>query len=285
MKIRIKLVLVALLTFLFPDQSSAQVMTASSNTFYFNKNSLLIVSDSNTRSAFLCNILADRAGNQSPLIGTGSWEDKGKEVQVSSLLYFDLSSINYIHPNDILRAWLLMAPIHSNLAVFNQEFARIRIRRVLEKWEDSSATWSTQPAVTSQYSYSYSLKKPDTSNFYRFNVTRLIRQMKKSGNFGFEISFNETENKEEFGRLYYSPKVGESELRPMLIIEVADDIPIYHFYTNSQDQQPYNFHSFNQQMPMYDRQQIVEYMKEPIISTTPVTPIPAPPPPPKKSEN
>ena len=281
MKIRHMLALMILLPFLHPCQCMAQAETVSYHTISYQKNSLLILSDSTTRSALLCNMLADRPGSLSPLIGTGSWEDKGKDVQVSSLLYFDLGSINNIPPNDIIKAWLLMAPIHSSLEVFNPEFTKIRIRRVSEQWEDSTATWSNQPAITSQYSYSYSLKKPDTSHFYRFNVTRLIRQMKKSGNFGFEISFNETDNKNEFGRLYYSPKVEDPDLRPMLIIEVADEITQNRYFTNTGTMKPDNFRSFNQQMPMYDPQKMVEYMKIPAGATDSAVP----PPPPKKSDN
>lgn len=279
-----KLVMIALIALADPGMTRAQALTASSNTFLYEENSLLIISDSTTKSTLLCNILADRSGSQSPLIGTGVWEEKGKNVQVSSLLYFDLSSIKEIRPEDIDKAWLLMVPIHTSLDVFNPSFTKIRIRRVSENWEDSTATWSNQPAVTSQYSYSYSLKKPDTTSYYKFNVTRLVRQMKKSGNFGFEISFNEEENKDAFGRLYYSPRVEDPALRPMLLIQLAD-IRGYNynrFYTTTQDNRVENFNSFNRIMPMYDRQQMIEYMKQPDVRPADAAP---PPPPPKKSDN
>ena len=98
-----KLVMIALIALADPGMTRAQALTASSNTFLYKENSLLIISDSTTKSTLLCNILADRSGSQSPLIGTGVWEEKGKNVQVSSLLYFDLSSIkgrgyNIYHP-------------------------------------------------------------------------------------------------------------------------------------------------------------------------------------------
>lgn len=282
MKIRYKLAVMAFLLFLDPGSIKAQALNTSSNTFYYKDNSLLIISDSTTRSVLLCNILADRSGSESPIIGTGIWKDKGKDVQVSSLLYFDLSSINNIQAEDIDKAWLLMVPIHSSLEVFNPAFTKIRIRRVSENWKDSTATWSNQPAVTSQYSYSYSLKKPDTGNYYQFNVTRLVRQMKKSGNFGFEISSDPGDNNEEFGRLYYSPQFEDPELRPLLIIKLADVRSLNIDFSKTRFDQADNFNSFNKALPMYDRVQMLEYMKPPVVRPEPHNDTP---PPPVKSDN
>ncbi len=258
-----------------PVQVKAQIMASAGTTFLqYRQNSVVFLSDSTTRSALLCNLLADQCGAQSPLIGTGNWDENGNNVQVCSLLYFDLTSLAGINQNDILKAWLLMVPVSSKLDVFNPSFTKIRIRRVEEPWNDSITNWSNQPSISSQYGYNYSLNKPDTNNYYRFNVTRLVRQMKKSGNFGFEISFNDKENPNPFGRLYYSPREEDSQLRPMLIIQIADDV-IGHYYYSQADRsnQIDNFASFNRTMPMYDRTQMIEYMKPPV---TPPAPAPAP---------
>ncbi len=280
MKKGISLLFLCLCATLLSITLKAQIMPAAGTTIIqYKQNSVVFLSDSTTRSALLCNLLANQCGAHSPLIGTGNWDENGKNVQVSSLLYFDLTSLAGINQNDIVKAWLLMVPVSSKLDVFNPSFTKIRIRRVEEPWNDSITNWSNQPSISSQYAYNYSLNKPDTNNYYRFNVTRLVRQMKKSGNFGFEISFNDKENPNPFGRLYYSPREEDSQLRPMLIIQIANDVMGQkYFYQTDQYNLIDNFASYNKTMPMYERKQMIEYMKPPEVR-------PDPPPPPVKSDN
>jgi hypothetical protein len=277
-------ILSCLWSIVFPVCAGAQMVPAAQKSIYFyNENSIVISSDSTTRSALLCNLLADKSGAYSPLIGTGNWDDNGKNVQISSLLYFDLSPIATISQNDIIKAWLLMVPVSAGVDLFDPSTARIRIRRVAEPWDDSTTNWSNQPAISNENGYKYLLGRPDTNNYYKFNVTRLVREMKRSGNFGFEINYNGKENSQAFGRLYYSPRVTESDLRPMLIIQIADQVVNEYYFSRDKNIQPDNFSTFNRNMPMYDRSQLIEYMKEPVVR--PTNPPPPPPPPPVKSDN
>lgn len=279
MKKEIYILFYCLCAAVLPVQLKAQIMTAAgTTTLLYKENRIVIFSDTTTRSALLCNLLADQCGAHSPLIGTGNWDDNGKNVQVSSLLYFDLKTIADIGQNDIIKAWLLMVPVSSKLEVFNPSSTKIRIRKVAEAWDDSITNWSHQPAISSDHGSNFLLGKPDTNNYYRFNVTKLVREMKRSGNFGFEISFNQKENSNSFGRLYYSPRVEDIELRPMLVIQIAEEVIGRKYYQADRYNQIENFSSYNKVMPMYDRQQMIEYMKPP------VTP-PAPPPAPVKTDN
>ena len=64
----------------------------SSSSSYLNQ-SVLLKSGYTTKSVLVSNLLADRVGDMSPVIGTAAWSDSGRQLQCRSLLEFDYLSL------------------------------------------------------------------------------------------------------------------------------------------------------------------------------------------------
>ena len=182
---------------------------------------IILESDSSTKSVFVSNLKEDKAGDMSPVIGAATWMDNGKELLCRSLLEFNYNLIPVEildNPLLILQAELVLYPIHTEFAVNdNAKTSVIHIRQVLDKWEDSSTTWNTQPKTNfeNQSSVTIETKNTDVTDIVLNNII-------KGKNNGFMIVPDENRNTSfSAGQLFASPKNENPGIRPQLVLYVA----------------------------------------------------------------
>jgi hypothetical protein len=100
----------------------------------------------------ISNLLADRVGDVSPIIGAAAWKDSGKKLQCRSLLWFDYGLLPiFIQPEQISQAKLILRPVEMNtVEQLNSAWQphKFVVRWVLEPWEDSMTNWITQPTAS-----------------------------------------------------------------------------------------------------------------------------------------
>ena len=213
------LVAVALLIFITSVQSFAQPLTAYSDM------SVWLKADTTSKSVLVSNLFEDRAGDQSPVIGTAAWFDKGKQLQCRSLLAFDYGILpRLIKPEQITSAQLILNPVqleNTKEDVENQK-SKFIIRRVLQPWEDSLTTWMNQPLSNSgdEVTKMVSPKKKDRT--VKIDVTKMVKDMFLFGNNGFLICNPDSlETNNSFSQWFASAKNANENIRPVLVINYA----------------------------------------------------------------
>jgi hypothetical protein len=208
--------------FFFSLHPSYGQLTQVSRMLY-QESSLVINADSSSSSVMVCDLFEDKPGHLSPVIGTGSWREANKPVNLRSQLFFSLANLADIKPGDIIKAFLILVPARTGNADLEEVSCRIRVRRIIQPWVDSLTTWRNQPEVSTTDDNSYLLPPANISTYYKLNVTKMLRNMLKYGNFGFQLCFDEYAGN-SFSRFFYSAREEKQELRPQLVVTVASDI-------------------------------------------------------------
>ncbi|MBK9380622.1 MAG: DNRLRE domain-containing protein [Chitinophagaceae bacterium] len=188
---------------------------------------IILESDSSTKSVFVSNLKVDKAGDMSPVIGAANWMDNGKELLCRSLLEFNYNLIPVEildNPLLILQAELVLYPIHAEFAVNdNAKTSIIHIRQVLDKWEDSSTTWNSQPKTNFENQSSVTIETKNKDIPASTDVTDIVlNNIIKGKNNGFMIVPDENRNTSfSAGQLFASPKNENPGIRPQLVLYVA----------------------------------------------------------------
>ncbi|MEO6611407.1 MAG: DNRLRE domain-containing protein [Chitinophagaceae bacterium] len=245
-------------------------VSAQSYTSYTGMSTVL-KADTNTHSALVSNLFEDRAGDQSPVLGTAGWSDKGKHFQCRSLLIFNYGALPaIIKPEHIISADLILNPVQLDGSVMNEEKnSTFIVRRILQPWEDSLTSWANQPLANYGDEVVKIIKPNKKDRTVKIDVTRLVKDMFRFGNNGFLICNGDSlEKTGTFSQWFASARNEDYNIRPSLVIyyEVAykpvapnDKIPPL----------PLTARDKQELMDMYFR-------KEPVTTTAPVVPPPTP---------
>jgi hypothetical protein len=188
---------------------------------------IILESDSSTKSVLVSNIIEDKAGDMSPVIGAANWLDNGKKLLCISLLEFNFNLIPVEilnNPSLILQADLVLYPINTEFAVDDQaKTSVIYIRQVLDKWQDSSTSWNNQPNTNFENQHSATIETKNQNSPASIDVTDIVlNNIFKGTNNGFMIFYDENRNKSfAAGQLFASPKNENSAIRPQLVLYIA----------------------------------------------------------------
>ena len=249
---------------IFSAQVSAQSFAG------FSEVSIILKADSTTKSVLVSNLYQDRAGDQSPFIGTAAWPDSGKQLQCRSFLSFKYNLLPaMISPAQITSAYLILNPLQLGNDAGNKEdqSPKFMVSRVVQPWEDSQTTWLHQPAFATddQVIKQVSPKKKDRT--VKIDVTRIVRKMFELGNNGFMISYKDSAEKTAFVSQWFASARNENiNIRPQLVINYEVQ------YRRNYDKFP------DLPLTARDRAEIMEnYIRpEPIIVTPPAEPVKTP---------
>jgi hypothetical protein len=93
----------------------------------------------------------------------------------------------------------------------------VYIRRITERWAESSLNWSNKPATSSVHLVTVTGVSGADGTEVQFDVTALVKDMLAAGQrFGFRL---ETSNASLPGRPFYSSEAGKAAYRPTLTID------------------------------------------------------------------
>lgn len=180
-------------------------------------------SDLIPKSTLISNLAPDKAGAESPIIGTANWGDNGKNYQCRSYLRFANMIVPravYEDPSLITKAELVLFPVDvSEGSSDKDKTSRFIVRRVLEQWNDSATRWDNQPAADSLYTVKWAMKKKQKSKLASIDVTGMVMDMVRTENNGFLI-VPDTTSKYTAARSQWfaSPLYEDESRRPLLII-------------------------------------------------------------------
>ena len=237
----------------------------------YSEVSIIFKADSTAKSALVSNLLADRTGDQSPIMGAAAWLDSGKQLQCRSFLSFDYRNMpGFIKPEQITSAQLILNPLQLGNALDNNEnqLSKFTVRRVTKPWEDSLTNWLTQPTSTSEFEVTKLLSPKKRDRTVKIDVTKIVRDMFRFGNNGFMIGYKDSADKAAFLSQWFASARNENEnIRPMLVISYEVQ------YIRSPDQ---NYPALP--MTARDRQELIQnYVRpEPVIVTPPTEPVKTP---------
>lgn len=197
----------------------------SSNTYFTTTNTFRFVldTDPSTKSVMVSNVIADKAGVMSPILGAASWKDNGKDLACRSLLEFDFNKLPIEvrqNPSLIQSAELVLYPINVDFEENDKEKPSFfYVRQVIEKWIDSTTKWNNQP-ITDSLNQASVLIAGENKNFpANIDVTAIVKKMIKKENNGFMLFHNNAFNELlAAGQIFGSPKNKDSGIRPQLII-------------------------------------------------------------------
>lgn len=188
----------------------------------FSDRSIVLKSDTTTKSVLISNLLEDRVGDISPIIGAAAWSDHNKKLQCRSLLYFNYGILPlYIRPDQITEAKLILRPVEINTIEQASQLAarEFIVRRVVEPWEDSMTSWLTQPASNPGDETIKSISENKIGKPVRIDVTEIVKNMFRYGNNGFMISYRDSVETSSFlSQWFASARYEKEKLRPELII-------------------------------------------------------------------
>lgn len=184
---------------------------------------IILKSDTSTRSALISNLLEDKAGDVSPIIGAAAWTANNKKLQCRSLLSFDYGVLpKMISPEQIIEAQLILKPVE----IATQETMngivnpKIIVRRILQPWEDSTTSWSTQPESNLYDEAIKKIKENKKNRTLYIDVTSMVRNMFRYGNNGFMIRYEDSLQTESFlSQWFASARFEDEDLRPELLIK------------------------------------------------------------------
>ncbi len=208
---------------LFAGFFSLGVLSVSAQTYTgFSEVSITLRSDSTTKSAMISNLLADRVGDISPIIGTAAWTENNKKLQCRSLLSFDYGLLpKMISPEQIVEARLILRPVDILTAesVNGVPSPQFTIRRIAEQWEDTMTSWLTQPLSDPNDEVIKSIPEKKKFRKVGIDVTGIVRNMFRYGNNGFMISYADSLESSAFlSQWFASAKYEDEKLRPELWI-------------------------------------------------------------------
>lgn len=197
----------------------------NSNDYLASVNTFRIVlnSDSSTKSVLVSNIMDNKAGDMSPVLGAATWLDNDEELQCRSLLEFNLELLPIEvreNPSLIRYAELVLYPLNVEFAENdNNKMSFFYVRQILQSWNESTTMWKDQPLTDSVFQISVLIEKKDKDDPTNVDVTAFVKKMIKKENNGFMI-FHDNDMNESLsaGQLFASPKNANPELRPQLII-------------------------------------------------------------------
>lgn len=185
-------------------------------------------SDSSTKSVLVSNVMEEKSGDMSPVIGAANWIENGKELKCNSFLEFDFNLLPVEILNNpllILRAELILHPINVEFAINdNEKKSAIYIKQVLDKWEDSSTMWNNQPNSNVYHQVSAILETKSKNIATAIDITEIVfHYFMEEKNNGFLIAYDENFNNSfAAGQLFASPKNENPSIRPQLVIYIAD---------------------------------------------------------------
>ena len=181
--------------------------------------------DTLCRSVLLSNLLPDDVGDQSPFIGMAYWKDSSKGLmECRSMLAFDhLKSISlWLEPNRIMRAYLVLKPVHpSGVLRAGYYDLKVIVRRIRDNWEDSLSTWTNQPSAYTEDQVIKRIPSEKLDQPVRINVTDMVKNMFRTGQNGFLLVFPPRENDRTISQWYASARNEDKSLRPVLELEFA----------------------------------------------------------------
>ncbi|MEQ1677360.1 MAG: DNRLRE domain-containing protein [Chitinophagaceae bacterium] len=196
--------------------------TAQPSIAYSNV-SFIVRSDSTARSVLLSNLMENKNGSESPIIGSANWSDSGKYLQCRSLLAFDYGMLTtIIDPEHIVKAELVLNPLRPINEPENDKSktSKLVVRRVLQPWEDSLTNWANQPPADTRHESSRLVSNKKKETAVRINVTELVRDMFKYGNNGFLLSSKDLAAN-PYSQWFASVKNEDKDLRPVLLISIS----------------------------------------------------------------
>ena len=255
---------------LFTGQLAAQSFASYSDV------SILLKSDTNTKSVLLSDLLENRVGDLSPIIGSSSWIDKGKRFQCRSLLSFQYGLLpSMINAEMITNAQLVLIPLQiKDQATENEsEELRLTVRRVVQRWEDSTTSWVNQPKANKDDEVVKRISSKKKFQPIKINVTEIVKNMFRYGNKGFLICYSDSLRDTKSSSHWFASARYEDELaRPVLYIT----------YSMPLRNQIIQYNPPPLPMTALDRAELMQmYIRpEPVIITAPTNPIPDPPKPP-----
>jgi hypothetical protein len=183
--------------------------------------SLVLRSDSTTRTALLTNRYPDQSGHQSVIIGSAAWDNKGQLEKCHSLLQFDYGDLpKIIKPEWITNAELILVPvILKDEETLDELTHRFTVRRVIQPWQDSLLNWEKQPVTSVDDQVKMKLNRRKKSSVINVNVTRIVKNMFHSGNYGF-MMFGEDSLQSQlaYRDWFASARIDNENLRPSLVI-------------------------------------------------------------------
>ena len=227
---------------------------------------LILKADSNSRSVLLTNLLETKPGNQSPIIGAAAWTDLGKQLQCRSLLSFNYGVLpDVISADKIAKAELILVPLQINSTIDNsdKQYSKFMVQRIVEKWDDSLATWSNQPLADGKGEVTKQINPKKKDKLVSVNVTEIVKNMFLLGNNGFLIKYGDSLSAAaSFSHWFASTKIEEEDLRPLLVITFEYHLPPNTFENESMRALPLTDSDRNKLMQNYVR-------PEPLIVTPP----------------
>ena len=200
----------------------------------FSDATSILKSDTSTRSVLISNLLADRVGDISPIIGAAAWIDNNQKLQCRSLLYFEYGILPMlIKPEQITEAKLILRPLELNTVETSNgdQPSNFVVRRVLEPWEDSMTSWLTQPISNPADEAIKSIPEHKKGKPVRIDVTEIVRNMFRYGNNGFMITYKDSLEASNFWSHWFaSARYENKKLRPELLISYS--LPFFAGFPN-----------------------------------------------------
>ncbi len=236
----------------------------------FSAISIVLKADSTTKSVLVSNLYEDRAGDQSPFIGTAAWLDSGKQMHCRSFLSFNYSILpTMISPAQITSAYLVLNPLQLGNAVANNEnqSPKFMVSRVIQPWEDSNTTWMHQPSFVTDDQVIKQIAPKKKDRTLKIDVTRIVRKMFEQGNNGFMISYKDSVEKAAFVSQWFASAKNENvNIRPQLVIN----------YEVAYQRQYYKLPDLP--LTAEDRAEIMKnyFRPEPVIVSPPTEPVKTP---------
>lgn len=188
----------------------------------FSEISIALKSDSTSKSVLMSNMLQNKAGDMSPIIGSASWIDNGKRLECRSLIAFDYGILpKMISPDMITKAQLILMPLFlKDQADENEtQASKITVRRVLQPWQDSTANWSNQPLTYIPDEVISRIPKKKKDQALKINVTEIVKNMFRFGNNGFLICYSDSMTASASSSNWFASAKYENEnVRPLLLI-------------------------------------------------------------------
>ena len=232
----------------------------------FSEVSITLKSDSTTKSVLMSNLLQNRAGDLSPIIGSATWIDNGRRLQCRSLIAFDYGILpKMISPESITKAQLILIPLQlkDQADENNSQTLRLSVRRVLQQWNDSTTTWENQPVSNSEDEVVVQANRKKKDPAIKINVTEMVKNMFRFGNNGFLLCYADSLHATTGSSHWYaSAKYEIEKARPLLLISYS--VPVRTDYNQNIPPLPLTARDRNELMQMYIR-------PEPVIVTPPPT--------------
>lgn len=206
----------ATLSFIISTTLSAQTYSGYSDV------SITLKSDTTTRSSLISNLIEDRAGDVSPIIGAAAWFDNNKNLQCRSLLSFNYGILpKLISPDQIVEARLILKPVEiiTKETISGTHYPKIIVRRVLQPWEDSVTNWITQPTANLTDEAVKNIPEKKRNRPVSIDVTSIVKNMFLYGNNGFMIRYEDSlQGVGILNQWFASARFEDEELRPELMI-------------------------------------------------------------------